>query len=253
MKKNVLLMTTFCLYSLTFLTHYFFTFFEQRRAFLGTTMVIPLLSVILIQKIFARLPVLSTFSFTKPTWSWLLTSIFIPFSLGLLLHSYFYLTHHDSFLFKTPFQLIMLLLIGLTISTGSALLEEIVWRGNFHVYLRQHYSFWLTAFLIGLLWSFWHLPIALLYKPYIMPTVGISAYLLLLVVLSLVLSIIREWGQSIVPVAVFHGMMNVFYLSDGQNMTVSPDNQELVKCLMLIVFFSLFCHINVTNLNNKKI
>ncbi|KPN96509.1 CPBP family intramembrane glutamic endopeptidase [Lysinibacillus sp. ZYM-1] len=246
MKKNVLFMTTFFLYCLTFLTHYFLTFFEQGRAFLGTTMVIPLLSVILIQKIFARLPVLSTFSFTKPTWPWLPASIIIPFSLGLLLHSYFYFTHHDSFLIKTPSQLIMLLLIGLTISTGSALLEEIVWRGNFHVYLRQHYSFWSTAFLIGILWSFWHLPIALLYKSYIMPTVGIPAYLLLLFVLSLMLSIIRECGQSIVPVAIFHGMMNVFYLSDGHDMTISPDNQELVKCLMLIVFFFLFCHRNVT-------
>jgi len=140
----------------------------------------------------------------------------------------------------------MLFLIGLTISTGSALLEEIVWRGNFHVYLRQRYSFWSTAILTGVGWSLWHLPIAVLYKPYRMPAVGIPAYLLLLFVLSIVLSIIRELGQSIVPVATFHGMMNVFYLGDGQSMTVSPDNQEIVKCLVIILFLVLFCHKNVT-------
>lgn len=79
-----------------------------------------------------------------------------------------------------------------------------------------------------------------------MPAVGIPAYLLLLFGLSIVLSIIRELGQSIVPVAIFHGMMNVFYLGDGQSMTVSPDNQEIVKCLAIIVFLFLFCHKNVT-------
>ncbi len=253
MKNYVLLMTMFCIYSLTFLTHYFLTFLEHGRAFLGVTMIIPLLSVIIVQKIFTQLPILSTFSFTKPKWSWLLASIFTPFSLGVLVHSYFYLTHYQSFLIITPSQLSMLLLIGLTISTGSALLEEVVWRGNFHVYLRQRYSFWQTAIFTGVGWSLWHLPIAVLYKPYVMPAVGIPTYLLLLFGLSIVLSIIREVGQSIVPVAIFHGMMNVFYLGDGQNMTVSPDNQEIVKCLVIILFLFLFCRKNVTIFKNQKI
>ncbi len=201
MKNYVLLRTMFCIYSLTVLTHYFLTFLEHGRAFF-VTMIIPLLSVIIVQKIFTKLPILSTFSFTKPKWSWLLASIFIPFLLGLLVHSYFYLTHHPSFLIITPSQLSMLLLIGLTISTGLALLEVVVWRGNFHVYLRQRYSFWSTATLTGVGWSLWHLPIVVLYKPYMMPAVGIPAYLLHLFVLSIVLSIIREVGQSIVPVAI---------------------------------------------------
>ncbi|WP_336634795.1 hypothetical protein [Lysinibacillus fusiformis] len=64
------------------------------------------------------------------------------------------------------------------------------------------------------------------------------------------LSIIREVGQSIVPVAIFHGMMNVFYLGDGQRMTVSPDNQEIVKCLVIILLLFLFCHKNVTIFKN---
>lgn len=141
MKNYVLLMTMFCIYSLTFLTHYFLDFLENGRAFLGVSMIIPLLSVIIVQKIFTQLPILSTFSFTKPKWSWLLASIFIPFSLALLVHSYFYLAYHQSFLIITPSQLSMLLLIGLTISTGSALLEEIIWRGYFHVYLGKAIAF----------------------------------------------------------------------------------------------------------------
>ncbi|WP_230874951.1 CPBP family intramembrane glutamic endopeptidase [Lysinibacillus cavernae] len=253
MKNYFLLTTTLCLYSLTLVTHYFLTFLENGRAFLGVTMVIPLVSVVLVQKIFAKMSILPTFSISKPTWPWLLASIFIPFSLGIILHFYFYVTHHDSFLIKTPFQLIFLSVIGLTISTGSAFLEEIVWRGNYHVSLRQRFSFGSTAFIIGVLWSFWHLPIALIYKLYILPGVGIPSYLVLLFVLSLVLSIVREYGQSIIPVAIFHGMMNVFYLSEGQHMTVSIEKQELIKCLMLTVVFFLLCHRFVTIPKNKNI
>ncbi|MGE7840449.1 CPBP family intramembrane glutamic endopeptidase [Lysinibacillus sp. NPDC093712] len=108
----------------------------------------------------------------------------------------------------------LIVIIGLTISAFSALLEEVVWRGNIHFYLRQQYSLWQTACITGAIWSLWHLPIALFYKSYSMPFIGVTIYLLLLYGISLVLSMFREYGLSIMPVAILHGMMNVFYLSD---------------------------------------
>ncbi|WP_291759006.1 hypothetical protein [Lysinibacillus sp. UBA5990] len=56
MKNYVLLMTMFCIYSLTFLTHYFLNFLENGREFLGVSMIIPLLSVIIVQKISPSYP-----------------------------------------------------------------------------------------------------------------------------------------------------------------------------------------------------
>lgn len=58
-------------------------------------------------------------------------------------------------------------MIGLTIATISALVEEIVWRGYYHVQLRKSYSIHHTATIGACIWSVWHLPIAIFYKGYI--------------------------------------------------------------------------------------
>lgn len=217
--------------------HFFLISFENGRDFLGFTMIIPLLAVFLVQKMWGRLPIFHTFSLTKPSSKWVFISIIVPIVMGIGLHTYFYVTHGDFFLITKPLPFIALLLIGLTISAFSALVEEVIWRGNYYYYLRQRFSFWPTALFIGVIWSLWHLPIALLYKSYTTPVLSFPVYLFILFALSLVLSIIREVAQSIIPVALLHGMMNVFYLSDGQQMSVTTDFQEWLKCIGIVLLF----------------
>lgn len=139
--------------------------------------------------------------------------------------------------------------MGLTISSFSALLEEVVWRGNFHYYFRKKYGMWTIAYITAVIWSIWHLPIALLYKPYATPEITSIIYLLLLFILSILLTMIREYGKSIVPVAIMYGMINVFYLSEGQ-LSVAIDGQEMLKAigmlLALIVCTLLIRHKFVT-------
>ncbi|MGN4124932.1 type II CAAX prenyl endopeptidase Rce1 family protein [Lysinibacillus sphaericus] len=96
----------------------------------------------------------------------------------------------------------------------------------FHYYSRKKYALWSTACFTAVIWSIWHLPNALFYKSYATPHITSLLYLLLLCILLIVLTLIREYGKSIVPVAIMHGMMNVFYLSEGQ-LSVSIDSQEV--------------------------
>ncbi|MEK4229310.1 CPBP family intramembrane glutamic endopeptidase [Solibacillus sp. FSL H8-0538] len=133
----------------------------------------------------------------------------------------------------------MLIAIGLKLSTVSALLEEFVWRGNIYYYLRKVFNFSATSFIISAIWSIWHLPIALLYKPYDQVVPVTLIYFALLFILSLVICLFREKSGSVLPATIVHGPLNVFYLSDGLRMTVSVSEQELVKllvCFLVLIF-----------------
>ncbi|MGE7625095.1 CPBP family glutamic-type intramembrane protease [Viridibacillus sp. NPDC096237] len=198
-------------------------------------MLIPLLSVILFQLLIKKMKISHTFAIFKPTNTLILIAIFLPILLALGLQQFFHSIYQEHFLFIEYKELLPLIMIGVTISSLSALLEEIIWRGNYHYYLRQNYNLLKTANIQGVIWSIWHLPIALFYKPYTNLLIAIPNYLILMFTLSCVLTIVREKGKSIIPVAIFHGMFNVFYLSDGIQMTLSVELQEIIKCILLLL------------------
>ncbi|MGE7093623.1 CPBP family glutamic-type intramembrane protease [Lysinibacillus sp. NPDC048646] len=202
MKKHIVLFTTIYIYIITIISHLFLYQCENGRSLVGLTMLIPLFSVFLLQKIMMKQPIIHTFSVIKPSWKWLLVSIFLPIFMGFSYHTYIRITYSESFLFTDFTEFLLLLFMGLTISSFSALLEEVVWRGNFHYYFRKKYGMWTTAYITAVIWSIWHLPIALLYKPYATPEITSIIYLLLLFILSILLTMIREYGKSIVPVAI---------------------------------------------------
>ncbi len=127
------------------------------------------------------------------------------------------------------------MLVGLTIGSLSALLEEIIWRGYFHYYLRKKYSFMQTAIIIALLWSSWHLPIAIFYKNYEFQLLGILSYLSLLFILSIILTYTREYGGSVISPAILHGMFNVFYLTDVVQNKWDASLIELIKFTLLAI------------------
>ena len=75
---------------------------------------------------------------------------------------YFYI-YDIKFLYHHWNEVGFLLLVGLTVGSLSALLEEIIWRGIF-ITIYEKYTFIQTAIIIASIWSSWHLPIAIFYK-----------------------------------------------------------------------------------------
>ncbi|PIE96244.1 CPBP family intramembrane metalloprotease [Bacillus fungorum] len=236
--KQIVYHSTLCTYFLTSLVYILLLNIENGRNYLGFTMVIPLLAVILYQKLFKKQKIVHTFGISRPKIKTLIFSILFPLLLGLCLHFYFHI-YNIKFLYHHWNELGFLLLIGLTIGSLSALLEEIIWRGNFHYYLRKKYSFMQTAIIIASLWSSWHLPIAIFFKNYELPLVGILSYLSLLFILSIILTYTREFGGSVISPAILHGMFNVFYLTDVAQNKWDASLIELIKFTLLTIVLGM--------------
>ncbi|MED1410747.1 MULTISPECIES: CPBP family intramembrane glutamic endopeptidase [Bacillus] len=236
--KNIVYHSTLYIYFLTSLVYIVLLNIENGRNYLGFTMVVPLLAVISYQKVYKKQKIVHTFSISRPTLKSLIFSILFPLLLGLCLHFYFYI-YNIKFLFNHCNELGFLLLIGLTIGSLSAFLEEIIWRGNFHYYLRKKYSLIQAAIITASLWSLWHLPVALFYKNYQLWFVGILSYLSLLFILSIILTYTREYGRSVVPPAILHGMFNVFYLTDGLQNKWDASLMELIKFILLAIVLGM--------------
>ncbi|QWG45555.1 CPBP family intramembrane metalloprotease [Bacillus mycoides] len=236
--RNIVYHSTLCIYCLTSLVYIILLNIENGRNYLGFTMAVPLLAVILYQKLYKKQKIVHTFGISRPKIKTLLFSILFPLLLGLCLHFYFYI-YDIKFLYHHWNELGFLLLVGLTIGSLSAVLEEIIWRGNFHYYLRKKYSFMQTAIITASLWSSWHLPVAIFYKNYEFRLVGILSYLSLLFILSIILTYTREYGHSVVPPAILHGMFNVFYLTDGLQNKWDASLIEFIKFILLAIVLGM--------------
>lgn len=220
-------MLTFLIY--TFTMFFFYVLIVLQQSYLGFMMAIPLLTLIIYHFATGKKISMKQFFIKKPKMAPLLLSIVFPIKLGLLVHIYFYSTNQGHFLFEKPTELPFLLLIGLTISTGSALLEEIIWRGYYYDILRSVYTFKKAAIIVAFIWSIWHLPISLFYKDYTNLFIGTLSYLLILFFSSCILSYLREWSGSVLPAAFFHGLINVFYFSDGIHIDLPKHMTDLIK------------------------
>ncbi|HDR7244055.1 MULTISPECIES: CPBP family intramembrane glutamic endopeptidase [Bacillus cereus group] len=238
MNRNIVYHSTLCMYCLTSLVYIILLNIENGRNYLGFTMVVPLLAVILYQKIYKKQKIVHTFGISRPKIKTLIFSILFPILLGLCLHFYFYI-YNIKFLFDHYNEFGLLLLISLTIAPLSAFLEEIIWRGNFHYHLRKKYSLKQTAIITASLWSLWHLPVSIFYKNYELWFVGILSYLSLLFILSIILTYTREYSHSVITSAILHGTFNVFYLTDGVETTWDISLMELIKFILLVIVFGM--------------
>lgn len=107
-------------------------------------------------------------------------------------------------------EFLKMILIGVTISTLSALLEEVAWRG----FLRNELNVVSKVkayFVTALIWSTWHIPIAVLYRYTDDIFVNTTLYCGQLFLFSLIMNWIRDKSNSVIPASLFHGMLNVFY------------------------------------------
>jgi len=135
---------------LTILLHILIPLSKNPAGLLGIAMIIPLISVVIVQKAIYREKVIPTLGFSHTQFRWYLLAVIIPIILSFDLN----------WTFK---QFIFMMAIGLTVSTLSAMLEEVAWRG----FLRKELNglgklkiYLFTAFI----WSIWHIPVAILYK-----------------------------------------------------------------------------------------
>ncbi|PFJ97618.1 CPBP family intramembrane metalloprotease [Bacillus cereus] len=238
MNRNIVYHSTLCMYCLTSLVYIILLNIENGRNYLGFTMGVPLLAVILYQKLYKKQKIVHTFGISRPKIKTLIFSILFPILLGLCLHFYFYI-YNIKFLFNHCNELGLLLLIGLTVAALSAFVEEIIWRGNFHYHLRKKYSLIQTAIITASLWSLWHLPVSIFYKNYELWFVGILSYFSLLFILSIILTYTREYSHSVITPAILHGMFNVFYLTDGVETKWDISLMELIKFILLAIVFGM--------------
>ena len=91
MNRKIILYTTLLIYSVTVLFHLMIMPLEYGRSFLGVSMAIPLICVLILQKLILHQTVLNTFTIRLQNYKWLLLAIAIPIFMGMCLHGYFYM------------------------------------------------------------------------------------------------------------------------------------------------------------------
>lgn len=109
---------------------------------------------------------------------------------------------------------IMILLLataGVVKNIGSTLGEEIGWRGFFVFELRKVLSFESTSIVSGLIWSIWHWPIIwLIYNGSGQLFLHITAFTVMIVAISIIMTYYTFKSNSLWPAALFHSVHNIF-------------------------------------------
>ncbi|MCI0405022.1 MAG: CPBP family intramembrane metalloprotease [candidate division Zixibacteria bacterium] len=102
--------------------------------------------------------------------------------------------------------------LGIIRSTGSALGEEIGWRGFLVPELAKVTSFTNTAIISGAVWAVWHYP-ALLFADYNAGTpawYGLSCFTVMVIAMSFIFAWMRLVSGSLWTAAFLHGSHNLF-------------------------------------------
>jgi membrane protease YdiL (CAAX protease family) len=100
------------------------------------------------------------------------------------------------------------MLAGVTVNAAAAFGEELGWRG----FLQKHLGFlgfWKSSLLIGLIWGFWHAPVVVRgfnYPEH--PVIGVFVMALWTALLSPIFSYVRLRAGSVLAASVIHGTLN---------------------------------------------
>jgi membrane protease YdiL (CAAX protease family) len=117
--------------------------------------------------------------------------------------------------------------------------EEIGWRGFALPRLQKRYSALLATLIVGILWSFWHLPLVFL----VGNPMSDSPFLIIVANAFIYTWIYNSTKGSILLVALFHGVLNIF----GAFVTgVSPIAYALLNCVVAIVLIAVFERANLS-------
>ncbi|WP_298535297.1 CPBP family intramembrane glutamic endopeptidase [uncultured Algibacter sp.] len=108
-------------------------------------------------------------------------------------------------------MILLLAIVGVVKNMGATLGEEIGWRGFFVFELRKVLSFEGTSLLSGFIWSVWHWPIIwLIYNGSGALFFHISAFTLMIMAISVIMTYYTFKSNSLWPAALFHSVHNIF-------------------------------------------
>ncbi|KXH81815.1 CPBP family intramembrane glutamic endopeptidase [Sporosarcina sp. HYO08] len=179
---------------------------------LGVAMILPLIAVLLVHKSLFSDPIVHTLGLSFTVNRWFFIAMVLPIIMTLFKLVGIKLLFDEDLFGAAFFQSFFFLwIIGLTVASVSALFEEVVWRGYLFHYTKG-FGFYKSILFSAIVWSVWHLPIALFYKFTASPFAGTSLFFIHLFLLSILISLFRIKSNSVIPSAILHGMLNAFYL-----------------------------------------
>ncbi|WP_396636379.1 CPBP family intramembrane glutamic endopeptidase [Maribacter sp. R77961] len=141
-------------------------------------------------------------------------------------------------------MIVLLSVVGVVKNIGSTLGEEIGWRGFFVYELRKLFSFGTVSIISGLIWAIWHWPIIfLIYKGSGNLLLHITAFTVMIVAISVILTYYTFKSNSLWPAALFHSVHNIFIQKIFTPLTITNDRTTLwidEYGLMLPIITTLF-------------
>jgi len=150
--------------------------------------------------------------------------------------------------FGSPFVLltmiVLLSIVGVVKNIGSTLGEEIGWRGFFIYELRKLFSFGGVSMISGLIWAIWHWPIIfLIYKGSGNLLFHVTAFTVMIVAISVILTYYTFRSNSLWPAALFHSVHNIYIQKIFTPLTITNDSSTFwidEYGLMLPIITTLF-------------
>lgn len=167
----------------------------------------------------------------KIPWKYVLLAFLIPAGYGLVVYGIAWLTGLGAF---TDEQLIFekigggiwapilsLIVIGIFPALGSALGEEIGWRGLLVPELSKMTSFAGASLISGIIWALWRYPVILFteYKVGAPLWLGLICFTVMTVGISFLYAWLRLRSRSVWPPAMLHASHNVFIISIFNSLT----------------------------------
>ncbi|NIK11500.1 CPBP family intramembrane glutamic endopeptidase [Alkalibacillus almallahensis] len=226
-------------------------------------MLLPLVSVIIVEKVLYKKPFLKKLLLPFRPNKWWLYAMMIPLFLigftvivalivpgtSLDLQMTSYIEGHASVPDALSEQSVWILLVqgflaGITINAIFSVGEEVGWRG----FLLKEFGdlgFWKASSLIGLLWGVWHAPLIIFagHNYPSAPMLGVVMMTVFCILLTPLLSYVTIKAQSIWPAALFHGVVNGT-TSIGM-MVVAGGHSELINGLTGVYGFVVLIIVNI--------
>lgn len=124
-------------------------------------------------------------------------------------------------------MVVLLAIVGVIKNIGSTLGEEIGWRGFFIYELRKVFSFGGVSIISGLIWSIWHWPIILLiYKGSGAIIFHLTAFTIMIVAISVIMTYYTFKSNSLWPAALFHSVHNICIQKIFTPITATTENSS---------------------------
>jgi len=240
-------------------------FFLMALAFMFT----PMLSVIIVEKIFLKSKLTSVYAlnFRWNRWWWIawlspLAISLAAFVTGLIIPGVKFTPEMEGMFDKfqnilTPEQMEQMrntplpvhpfflsivqgLIAGITINALAGFGEELGWRGLMLKEL-SHLGFWKMSWIIGLVWGVWHTPIILMGHNYPdHPMAGVAMMILFCILFSPFFTLVTIRSGSVIAAALLHGSFNalggtsVMLLKGGNDLLIGTSGLAGMMVLLVL-------------------